>query len=158
MAGEPIRVYADTSVFGGVFDDEFSRPSRTFFQQVRQGRFQLVVSPLIEDELELAPEPVRGLLSEMESYAEVADIGGAVADLQEAYLREGIVGEKSSDDALHVAIAVVAQCTVIVSWNFKHIVHFDKIPLYNAVSARHGHAELAIHSPREVIENDDEDV
>lgn len=158
MAEEPIRVYADTSVFGGVYDDEFRKPTLIFFDQVRRGRFRLVVSPLIEEELELAPEPVRGLLAEMESYAEVADISSAMADLQEAYLREGIVSEKSSDDALHVAIAVVAQCTVIVSWNFKHIVHFDKIPLYNAVSASHGHAELAIHSPREVIEDDDENI
>jgi hypothetical protein len=25
-----IRVYADTSVFGGVYDDEFKQPSMTF--------------------------------------------------------------------------------------------------------------------------------
>ena len=43
-----IRVYADTSVFGGVFDEEFSAPSRAFFDEVRSGRFQLVVSPVIE--------------------------------------------------------------------------------------------------------------
>ena len=30
----PIRVYADTSVFGGVFDEEFQVASRTFFEQV----------------------------------------------------------------------------------------------------------------------------
>ena len=27
-----IRVYADTSVFGGVHDDEFQQPSMTFFE------------------------------------------------------------------------------------------------------------------------------
>lgn len=37
---QPIRVYADTSVYGGVFDEEFSVPSRRFFDRVRQGRFQ----------------------------------------------------------------------------------------------------------------------
>jgi hypothetical protein len=30
-----IRVYADTSVFGGVFDDEFREESLTFFELVR---------------------------------------------------------------------------------------------------------------------------
>ena len=41
---------------------------------------------------------------------------------------------RHSADALHVAQATVASCRVIVSWNFKHIVHFAKIPLYNAVN------------------------
>jgi len=30
MKGKPMRVYADTSVFGGVFDEEFATPSRAF--------------------------------------------------------------------------------------------------------------------------------
>lgn len=158
MTEEPIRVYADTSVFGGVFDDEFSGPSSVFFDQIRQGRFVLVLSPLVEDELERAPQRVRDLLTEMESYAELADVSPSVVDLQEAYLREGVVSEKFSDDALHVALATVTGCAVIVSWNFKHIVHFDKIPLYNAIGQQHGYARLAIHSPREVIEDDDQDI
>jgi len=158
MPEGPIRVYADTSVFGGVFDDEFSGPSSVFFDQVRHGRFVLVLSPLVEDELERAPQRVRDLLAEMESYAERADVSPAAVDLQEAYLREGVVSEKFSDDALHVALATVTGCAVIVSWNFKHIVHFDKIPLYNAVSQRQGYARVAIHSPREVIEDDDQDI
>lgn len=31
----PIKVYADTSVYGGVFDEEFAEPSKIFFEQVR---------------------------------------------------------------------------------------------------------------------------
>lgn len=34
-----IRVYADTSVFGGVYDIEFDTPSHTFFDQVKMGVF-----------------------------------------------------------------------------------------------------------------------
>ncbi|MFP3869852.1 MAG: hypothetical protein ACLFVT_03085 [Syntrophobacteria bacterium] len=36
-----IRVYADTSVFGGILDEEFAEISKTFFEQVRKGRFHL---------------------------------------------------------------------------------------------------------------------
>jgi hypothetical protein len=28
---------------------------------------------------------------------------------------------------------------MIISWNFKHIVHFQKIPKYNAVNALNGY-------------------
>lgn len=38
------RVYADTSVFGGCFDDEFSYESIKFFEEVAQRKFILVLS------------------------------------------------------------------------------------------------------------------
>jgi predicted nucleic acid-binding protein len=56
-----VRVYADTSVFGGAFDDEFSRASQKFFAQVREHRFELVVSAVVMEELERAPVQVREL-------------------------------------------------------------------------------------------------
>ena len=52
------RVYADTSVFGGVFDEEFSRPSRLFFDLVHQGKFDLVLSEVVRRELAGAPDTV----------------------------------------------------------------------------------------------------
>jgi hypothetical protein len=45
-----LRVYADTSVYGGVFDEEFADASRAFFDQVAEGGFQLVISALVHDE------------------------------------------------------------------------------------------------------------
>ena len=38
------RVYVDTSVFGGVCDEEFAQPSRRFFERVSRGEFVVVVS------------------------------------------------------------------------------------------------------------------
>ncbi|RKZ47314.1 MAG: hypothetical protein DRR16_21720 [Candidatus Parabeggiatoa sp. nov. 3] len=53
---------------------------------------------------------------------------------------------------LHVALATVAGCQLIVSWNFKHIVHFQKIPLYRAINIVKGYTEINIYSPPEVID------
>jgi hypothetical protein len=36
----PMRVYADTSVFGGVFDAKFEEDSMAFFAWVREGLFE----------------------------------------------------------------------------------------------------------------------
>ena len=47
---------------------------------------------------------------------------------------------------------------MIVSWNFRHIVHFDKIRLYNAINLFNGYASIAIHSPLEVIAYEDEGI
>lgn len=153
-----IRVYADTSIFGGVHDREFDTASRTFFNHVENGRFVLVISAVVQDEIEVAPTEVRNFFEDMLRFAEIAEVSESAFELQEAYLRAGIVSSKYSDDALHVAVASVSGCALIVSWNFKHIVHFQKIPLYNAVNIIHGYPQITIVSPLEVIYDEDENV
>jgi hypothetical protein len=36
--GKRIRAYADASVYGGAFDDEFDAASRAFFDEIRGRR------------------------------------------------------------------------------------------------------------------------
>ena len=67
-------------------------------------------------------------------------------------LRSSDGPEKSLDDALHVAIDSISECDLIVSWNFKHIVHYDKIPKYNAVNVLNGYRHIGIYSPLEIID------
>ncbi len=43
-----------------------------------------------------------------------------------------------------------------MSWNFQHIVHFEKIRFYNAANVLNGFDEIAIHSPREVLKYEEE--
>ena len=152
-----MRVYVDTSVFGGVFDPEFERASLAFFERVRDGAFEAVVSALVLDELALAPPPVRAFFAEMEPLLERVDTGEPAYELQEAYLAARVVGLRHETDALHVATASVRGCRAIVSWNFRHIVHFQKIPLYNGVNMVRGFPPIAIHTPQEVMLYDDEE-
>lgn len=153
-----IRVYADTSVFGGVFDDEFGEESKAFFEQVKSGQFVLVTSAVVEAEMATAPAFVQEFFEEMLGYAQVADVTSDALDLRDAYLQADIVTPAYSDDGLHVALATVSGCALIVSWNFRHIVHFQKIPLYNAVNTLRGFAQIAIYSPPEVIWYEDEEI
>jgi len=156
VEGAVIRVYADTSVFGGVFDEEFARPSQAFFESVRRGRFQLVISAVVRDELAEAPENVRAFSQQIRLRAQEVDVTGQAVRLQKAYLAAGVVGPASEFDALHVAVATTSGCRVIVSWNFRHIVNFQKIPLYNGVNLARGYGTIAIHSPQEVVADVDQ--
>ena len=61
------------------------------------------------------------------------------------------MNRKSHNLALHVALATVSGADVIASWNFKHIVHYDKIRLFNAVNLREGYRLLDIRSPLEIV-------
>ena len=152
---ETIRIYADTSVFGGVYDEEFEVPSKAFFDAIREAKFILVTSQLVRQEIQAAPKNVRKLFLEILPLMDIAEITEEAIKLQQAYTEAKILSEKYSTDALHVALATISQSSLIVSWNFKHIVNFQKIPRYNAVNKLNGYKEIAIYSPLEVIEYED---
>ena len=78
-------------------------------------------------------------------------MSGEAVQLRDAYLEAEVVGGTHGNDAYHVALATVARADLIVSWNFKHIVHFDKIRGFNAVNLREGYLPMEIRSPREVV-------
>ena len=56
------RVYIDTSVVGGYFDEEFSEDTIAFFERVINGELTIIVSDILEAELLRAPKFVRELL------------------------------------------------------------------------------------------------
>ena len=53
-----------------------------------------------------------------------------------------------------IALASIAEADLLVSWNFRHIVHFDKIRLFNSVNLELGYKPLQIYSPREVTKTE----
>ncbi len=59
MEKKPLKIYVDTSVFGGVFDKEFAEPSKIFFHLGRQGYFFMVTSSVVSEEIQKAPKPVQ---------------------------------------------------------------------------------------------------
>lgn len=151
---ERVRAYVDTSVFGGLHDPEFAVESAEFFRLAREGAFVVVVSPLVTEELEGAPEQVRESYYDLLEFVDLVEVDEAALRLHAAYLKARIVGRRWEADALHVAVATVSGCPLLISWNFKHIVNFRRIPLYNGVNLSWGYSPIAIHSPQEVIHDD----
>jgi len=146
------RVYADTSVFGGCFDEEFSKESILFFEQVKRGEFILVISQTTERELIKAPEKVREVLANIpESQLEIIPASDEIDILRDAYLKAGIVGPSSAADAEHIAAASIGNVDFVISWNFKDIVHYDKISGYQSVNVFNGYGLIRIYSPKEVV-------
>jgi len=150
-----VRAYADTSVFGGVFDEEFEKPSKKFFNAVRSGDIRLLTSELVRQEIQAGPYKLQKFFEKMLAFAEVVGVSEAVLELQKTYINRKIVSRKYATDAMHVSLATVAGARVIVSWNFKHIVNFRKIPMYNPANASQGYHPIGIYSPLEVIGYED---
>ena len=131
--------------------------SRDFFDLVQRGRFELMVSDISRKEIASAPAQVLSFFDEMLPLLRMVPVDEEVLRLRDAYVSAGIVSERWADDAGHVAAATIGGADLIVSWNFKHIVHFDKIRQYNAISVLNGYREIDIRSPAEVIDYDDQE-
>lgn len=145
------RIYLDTSVIGGCHDEEFKSWSLGLLKDFRLKNFIPVLSVLTFDEISKAPLHVQETLKIiLEFDAEVLEIDENALILAEQYLKRKILTPKFRDDALHIALASLADVDVLVSWNFRHIVHYDKIRLFNAVNIENGLKSISIYSPREV--------
>ena len=148
-----MRIYIDTSVVGGVFDDEFAESTKSFFQKVDSGDFILVVSELLHTELLRAPDRVRTYLNNYgRAQIEEVKLTDDALNLADRYIAERVVGATSMADCQHIAIATVNKVDVLVSWNFKHIVNLTRIRGYNSVNLRNGYSMLEIRTPLEVSE------
>ena len=147
-----LRVYVDTSVIGGCFDDEFAEASCALLDAVRKGKTILLLSDLLAIELQRAREEVRRIVEDLPpASVEQLLMSDESRYLHRAYLKAKVVGPRHAADAHHIALATVAKADLMVSWNFKHIVHYDKIRLFNAVNLREGYPAIEIRSPQEVV-------
>ena len=149
------RIYIDNSVFGGYYDEEFEEVTKAFFTRVEKEVFQVYFSDINETELYLAPKHVRDVKLKIPKNCLIKIILDEESKaLGETYISEEILTWKSLNDAYHIAIASVNRIDVLISWNFKHIVNFDRIRLFNSVNLRLGYPEIDIRSPREFIDDE----
>ncbi|MBX9783717.1 MAG: hypothetical protein K2X48_10535 [Chitinophagaceae bacterium] len=151
------RLYFDTSVFGGVYDEDFEEISTLLFGKVKLGQIICVYSDLSETELQNAPKRVRDFFADLpKEHMQLIEVTEEAYELAQKYLDEKVVGPASADDCKHIATATLNKVDFLVSWNFKHIVNVFRIRGYNSINLRCGYSQLDIRSPKEIVYNEDE--
>lgn len=151
------RIYIDTSVVGGYFDEEFKEATIPLFERFEKGEVIFVISNLLDLELLNAPEQVKQHLLKypFENFERVYLTEEAIK-LAETYIEEKVVGKTSLEDCRHIALATLNKVDVLASWNFKHIVNLDRIKGYNSVNLRLGYSMIEIRSPKDLIKYGDD--
>ena len=148
-----LRIYIDTSVIGGYFDEEFDEDTKEFFKQVENKKFEIYFSEVNETELSLAPENIRELKYRIPQdcyhYLELTE---EIGELANEYINSKALGPSSLNDAFHIAFATVHRLDVLISWNFKHIVNYNKIRLFNSINLKLGYPTIDLRTPREIID------
>lgn len=146
------RIYIDTSVFGGYFDDEFQEFTVQLFERIQKEEFIVLFSDVTQEELEFAPEKVKKLVMGLkENLTEIIKTNEEVVELATEYINEYVVGKTSFADCLHIAMATINRADILLSWNFKHIVNIERIRGYNSINIKNGYKQLEIRSPRELL-------
>ena len=151
------RIYIDTSVFGGHFDEEFKEHTIPLFNRIKEREFIILYSTVTQDELEYAPEIVKDLVKSLSAdITEFIEMTDEAVDLATEYITEKVVGKTSYADCLHIALATINRADFLVSWNFKHIVNIERIRGYNSINIKYGYKQLEIRSPREFEKYEDD--
>jgi predicted nucleic acid-binding protein len=146
------RIYIDTSIVGGFFDTEFEKETKLLFQQLENKEVVFVISEVLTDELEDAPEWVRTLLNNYsDDCFEKVLLTDEARELADRYITENVVGKTSLDDCRHIALATIHKVDVLASWNFRHIVNLERIKGYNGVNLKMNYSILEIRNPKDLV-------
>ena len=86
------RIYIDTSVFGGYFDEEFAEHTTPLFDRLGNNEFTLLFSTVTQEELENAPEKVKQLVKSLKpEWTNFLDTTEEAVDLATEYIAEKVV-------------------------------------------------------------------
>ncbi len=147
-----MRIYLDTDVFGAYpsYMAWHENHALDLFAHIRAGHYRLVTSIEVEKELLKAPVSVQDLFVELMVMGEWAHVGREATDLRDAYLSAAVVTPNHRADAFHVAIATVARCDALATWNASDFV--NKMDDYNHVNIQQGYDIIQIQTPDVVLQ------
>ena len=153
------RIYLDTSVIS--YLDQQDAPARMAetrlaWERIKQGMYEIFISDLVLEEMSRCEEEKLARLTaflNMISY-HVVEITDKVYDLAQVIIDFDILKEKSRDDCNHIAAALIADCDLILSWNFKHLVNIDTIKGVKVIATMEGYKDLLIYPPSVLLEED----
>ena len=70
--------------------------------------------------------------------------------LSKDYSRYGAIPEGYSEDAYHIAIAVINNLDIVLSWNFRHILRRKTKDIVNMVNTINNFQHIEIMTPAEL--------
>jgi len=153
-----LKIYLDTTIISHAIDArniETQRMTIKFFEEVKAGKYEVFISDLVMAEINKADSVTRQkLIEQVKAFnPEGLDLSEEAKTLAVRYIEQGIIPEKHKDDAQHIAIAVVNEMNMILSWNFEHIVKAKTIREVTAINILTGYKTIEIYSPLEVVED-----
>ncbi len=149
MPRQKPKIYIDTSVIS-VYDDPriLQRQSQThdFWKNLKN--FKAYISEVTINEINNSPNisKKKRLLALANKFTTLK-ITEQVKKLANEYIKKKIIPAKYIDDALHLAIATINKCDILVSWNCKHLINIKTKREANKINLKHGYREIELVEP-----------
>jgi len=152
-----LKLYLDTSTISHLFADDTPdkmRDTNLLWEDVINGKHDIFISPVVISEIENCDEPKRSHMFERlkQVQLQILTRTDEIVRLADEYIVGGVLKEKSYADCLHIAFAVVYNCDIIISWNFKHLVNYKTINKVKIVNAINHYKEISIMPPSMLLE------
>ena len=156
-----IKVYLDTSVISYLDQQdapEQMQETREVWERIKAGQYEVFISDVVLRELADCKEEAKrdlliGHLAEIK-YNLIA-VDDDIAKLAEKIVTKGVLKQKNIDDCQHIAAAILSDCDIIVSWNFKHIVNVKTIRGIKVITTVEGYKDLLIYQPTALLNEED---
>lgn len=147
------KVYLDTSFINYLAADRLPEKMQDTLDLweilVSDERFEIVLSEIVDQEIQPCYEPKRTRLLDMiaENDHVFVELTKEIIALADCYVEFGVLDVANYNDLLHIATATISECKLIISWNFKHFVNFATMDRVNAVNLVEGYEPIRIVSP-----------
>lgn len=160
--GKP-RVYVETTI-PSFYHEARTAPEivarREWTRQwwaVAPGRYELVTSPAVLDELAGGPSERNADWVALVGHLPLLPVEPAVAEIVQAYLRHKLMPAALGGDALHLALASYHKCDFLVTWYCRHLANANKFAHLRRVNAMLGLFVPALVTPLELLGGGDDE-
>jgi hypothetical protein len=127
--------------------------TKLLWEQIRRNKYDVALSEVVFAELNRCHEPKKSYLTTclQQIQYEQAELSDDTVALANKFIDLGILGATSLDDCRHISAAILADCDMIVSWNFKHIVNPKTIKGTKVITIMEGYKDILICTPTMLI-------
>ena len=153
-----LRIYLDTSVISHLEQEdvpEKMKQTRELWNLLKFGKYEVIISDLVINELNKCEGKKKNLFAEYLSKINYkkSETTSEVKLLAEKIINEKILTPKSFADCMHIASAILNNCDIIVSWNFKHIVNLKTIYGVRRITFEERYNNIDIYAPYVLLNN-----
>jgi len=161
-----IKVYLDTSVISYLY--QLDAPDKMIITQKLWRIFEdsdlydIYISDVVINEISKCNKEKLGILIDFLDQIDynIIETNENIIELAEKFIDFGILKQKSFDDCQHIAAAILNDCDIIISWNFKHIVNVKTVEGVKIITTLEGYKDILIYPPsillEEEVDNNDE--
>ena len=127
-----LRIYLDTSVISYLDQQdtpEQMKQTQELWEIFKTDKYDVIISDIAFSEISKCSDEKIKILNNYINQVDYIEYNPTeeAKELVTQLIEEGVLTDKQITDCYHIASAILSDCNIILSWNFKHLVNIDTI-------------------------------